>query len=210
MKLLAWICILLFPEMILGQGSVYLGLQATPLSIGTFDVHAENRLTNTMSLYLGTGFRTQQIDRREPRVRLLNDFSNLGNTATFLTLGIRLFNPETGIDYPYVQFGLTGLWYRDRFLNDAGEQEISSDITWGPSATIGYVLNVNLRWTIDLGLQMGYSAPRTDLLAYYYPGLGFSTFGLGRYGVVGGHVQPVVALKYKIRLSDREKLRLAE
>lgn len=187
-----------------------MGLQATPLGIGTLDIHLEERISNTVSIHLGTGFRTQRLDRRDPAVRILSDFYTQSNTGAYTSLGIRLFNPETGVDYPYVQFGMTAIWYRDQWIDDLGQSVISKDITWGPSATIGYIINFNTRWQLDLGLQMGYSPPRRDLLAYYYPGLGYSTFGLGRYGVVGGHAQPVITLKYKIRRSKREKLREPE
>lgn len=194
----------------LAQESTWLGIQLTPLAIGTLDLHLERHLTPTASLHIGAGFRSQQIDRREPRVKLLSDFSNLGNTAAYSSLALRLANPETGTDYPYVQFGLTGIWYQDQYLTILGEQRISQGVGWGPSATIGYLIHVDDRWKFDLGLQMGYSAPRQDLLAYYYPGLGYSTFGPGRYGVKGGHVQPVVVLTYKIIQSKRERIRLAE
>lgn len=199
--------ITMLPCWLLAQKGTYVGLQSTPLAIGTLDLMAEERIANTASLVAGAGFRTQRFDRREPRVRLLSDFSTQTNTAAYFSAAIRLFNPETGVDYPYVQFGLTGLWYRDRYLSPQGEK-ISTGINWGASTVIGYLINIDQRWQVDLGLQMGYSPPREDLLAYYYPGLGYSTFGLGRYGVVGGHVQPMVALKYKIRLSEREKLHL--
>lgn len=192
------------------QNGTFLGLQVTPIGIGTLDIHLEERLSNTISLHLGTGFRTQRLDRRDPGVRILSDFSTLTNTGAYTSLGIRLFNPETGVDYPYVQFGMTAVWYRDQYLDNLGNPIVAKEITWGSSATIGYVINFNTRWQLDLGLQMGYSPPRRDLLAYYYPGLGYSTFGLGRYGVVGGHVQPVITLKYKIRLGKRERLREIE
>jgi len=192
------------------QNGTFLGLQVTPIGIGTMDIHLEERLSNTISLHIGTGFRTQRLDRRDPGVRILSDFSNLSNTGAYSSLGIRLFNPETGADYPYVQFGMTAVWYRDRFIDDIGSTIVSNEITWGTSTTIGYIINFNTRWQLDLGLQMGYSPPRQDLLAYYFPGLGYSTFGLGRYGVVGGHVQPVITLKYKIRLGKRERLREVE
>ena len=201
------LCGMILPQPLAAQGGTHVGLQVTPLAIGTMDLQAEQRLTNTVSLVFNTGFRTQQIDRREPRVRLLSDFSNQSNSAAFMGIGVRLFNPETGVDYPYVQFNLTGLWYKDSYLDrPSGHPKVSQGIAWGPSATIGYLINIDLHWQIDLGLQMGYSVPRQDLLAYYYPGLGYSTFGLGKYGVVGGHVQPVVTVKYKIRLDRRERL----
>ncbi len=194
------------PFLVCAQRSTHLGVQVAPMAIGTLDIHVEQRLTNTVSLHLATGFRTQRIDRREPRVILLSDFFHQSNSGAFLSLGLRLFNPETGEDFPYVQFGLTGLSYKDRYIGSGGQTEVSSGWAWGPSATIGYVIHANTYWEVDLGLQMGYSAPRTDLLAYYYPGLGYSTFGLGRYGVRGGHVQPVITVKYKIRLDERERL----
>ncbi len=190
----------------MGQLGTHIGINAAPLAIGTLDIHAEERLSNTISLHLGAGFRTHEADRREPRLRILQDFYHLSNTATYLSIGIRLFNPETGIDYPYVQFSMTSAWYSDKFLSASGQEEWSRAFTWGNSATIGYVINVDQRWQIDLGLQMGYSPPRRDLLSYYLPGLGYSTFGLGQYGVNGGHVQPVATIKYKIRVSKRERL----
>lgn len=205
-----FVCLLSLSTPGLTQNGTFLGLQVTPIGIGTVDIHLEERLSNTISIHLGTGFRTQRLDRRDPGVRILSDFSTLSNTGAYTSIGIRLFNPETGPDYPYVQFGMTAIWYRDRYLDNLGTTIVAKEITWGSSATIGYVINFNTRWQLDLGLQMGYSPPRTDLLAYYYPGLGYSTFGLGRYGVVGGHVQPVVTLKYKIRLGKRERLREVE
>lgn len=201
---------LLLGSGLFAQEATWLGLQVTPLAIGTLDLQLERQLTPTASLHVGMGVRTQQIDRREPRVKLLSDFSNVGNTATYTSLGLRLFNPETGTDFPYVQFGLTGVWYRDQYLTLLGEQKISQGIAWGPSATIGYLIHFDKRWELDLGLQMGYSASRQDLLAYYYPGLGYSTFGPGRYGVKGGHVQPVVTLRYKIIQNKRERIREME
>ena len=146
---------------LVAQEATWLGIQVTPLAIGTLDLHLERQLTPTISIHVGTGLRSQQIDRREPRVKLLSDFSNLGNTAAYTSLGLRLANPETGTDYPYVRFGLTGVWFRDHFQTILGEQKRTQGIAWGPSATIGYLIHFDNRWELDSWIADGLFCPQT-------------------------------------------------
>lgn len=189
-----------------GQQRARLGLQVTPLALGTVDLHWEQEILRTLSWQAGMGVRYQELGVRDPRVGPLSNFVDRQNVGGYLAAGLRLFDPETGIDYPYLQFTLVASWYNEQFMPPGGSLTRSRGWLLGGTATFGYQVKLADRWHLDLGLQMGYAPPREDQLSYYATGMGYSTFGLGRYGVRGGHVQPVILLKYLIRMNARDRL----
>ena len=110
-----------------------------------------------------------------------------------------------------MSFALTGLHLREEVLQPAqngNDPELVIYQGWkiGASMTIGFTIRLRSRLHVDLAMQMGYSPPREELLQYYYPGLGFSIYSPSAWGFRGGHLQPLIALKYSLIQDRRERL----
>ncbi|MEL6671946.1 MAG: DUF3575 domain-containing protein [Bacteroidota bacterium] len=203
---------LLFLSPAYSQGDIHIGLQLSPLLIRTVDLHVEQQLTSFFSWEGGLGFRQQTLQNGEPaRFAFIENYIQPRNQSAFLRVGGRFYN-QIDWDYPYIAVNLTGSYFSEEINPTQGTTGPTREVRgwqWGMSTTIGFVIRVSERWHLDLGMQMGYANPRPkdDVLAYYTPGLGYSSFGLGRIGVDGGHFQPVICLKYNVVQDKRKKIR---
>ena len=214
MKRLAFIPLWIIPLLACSQGNTYIGLNFSPLIVNALDVRFESQLSPNFSLQLSSGFRYQNRDNGEPPgTGLLQGYSGLRNLGLHLAVGGRFFN-RTEWEYPYIAFDVIGAYYKEKIvpLNTtppAPQSRNVSGLKLGGSLTIGFMIKVAERFYLDLGMQMGYSPPRpkSDVLAYYLPGMGYSTFGFGRVGVDGGHFQPIIGLKYVLSRDKRERIR---
>ncbi|MEZ4850424.1 MAG: DUF3575 domain-containing protein [Bacteroidia bacterium] len=208
--LLAWLVV---PIFVLAQPKTDLGINVTPLAVGTVDFQGGMKLNPSFWLQFSGGFRAQSKKSSDPlRTRFLESYSQLKNYGAFLSIGGRLVNPlEDEYEFPFIGFHLTGVYYNETLTPDDPSGGLPprnvQGIKLGLSTTIGFSLRINPRLYADLAIQMGYSKPRNDLLAYYLPGMGYSTFGYGFIGVKGGHIQPIIAFKYTIVRDRREVIR---
>ena len=207
-NLLVW-ATLLFPVFSQAQEGIYAGIQGVPLLFGTLDVSVEREVSPFLSLRIRGGGRIQGRQPGEvPQLAPLEDYIQRKNRAVFLSLGARVFD-RTSYDYPYIALDLSGVYYsEDIYQENNGTTVVhAEDFALGASLTIGMLSRLSSRFELDLGLQFGYSPPRDDILAYYYPGMGFTTFGFGRYGVRGGHMQPLVGIRYNFVPDKRSRIR---
>ncbi len=208
---------LVFPLILLGQNRTYIGINVTPVILNTLDIKAEHELTRYFSLQMAMGFRAQSRDSTwQPRVRALRDFIHLKDQAAFISLGARLFDrPERwATEYPYISFELVGAYYNEwyRLGNEpAVLQKINArGLKFGGNVQIGFVSELMDRIHVDFALQMGYSKARKDLLSYYFPSMGYTVFGLDIIGVKGGHLQPIITIKYNLVKDKRKRIREKE
>ena len=202
---------LLTPAYSWAQSGIYTGINGVPFLFGTLDVSAEREVSPFLALRIRGGGRIQGRQQGEvPRIAPLADYIQLKNRGAFLALGARVFD-RTSTDYPYIALDIAGVYYSEDIYRESsgGGSRIhhAEDFTLGASLTIGMLSRLSSRFELDLGLQFGFSPARDDLLAYYYPGMGFTTFGFGRYGVKGGHMQPVVGLRYNFVPDKRFRIR---
>ncbi|MDX2245391.1 MAG: hypothetical protein SF052_01340 [Bacteroidia bacterium] len=213
------VVLLLLPFCIYAQPKTDLGVNLAALMMGTGDVRADIHLTPGVALQLGAGVRNQNrnSEGKAPSFQALGDFIQQKNRAAYFSVGSRLTNPQEDVyEYPYMGFHLTGVWYQENLLPEDplnGNPAVvhsTSGFKLGISTTIGFSLRLTSTLYADLAVQMGYSKPREDLLAYYLPGLGYSTFGYGYIGVKGGHLQPVITLRYTIIKDRRMRIREME
>jgi len=203
--------VLLFPVLCWAQRNTYVGINIAPLLVNTLDLRFEHQINPLLSLQLATGMRFQQISPGEtPRIAPLEDYLQPENKAIFLSLGARLTGPQT-TDYPYISFDITHVHYWEEIVPRIpnGTQGFTSvnDTKLGAMVTIGMISRITARLFLDVGIQFGYAQPRNDLLAYYFPGMGYTTFGFSKYGVEGGHFQPILTLKYNLIKNRRMRLR---
>ncbi|MEO0898528.1 MAG: hypothetical protein AAFY71_19095 [Bacteroidota bacterium] len=216
MRQFVLLIVLLLPALSFCQLRTHVGVNVPAAMVGTLDIRSEIQMAPRFSLQLATGIRHQNNeDRAEPRIRALSDYINLLNQGLFLSVGGRLYEQDlSDYQYPFIAFDLTGVYYRDRYLSqDAQGNSIKEEATGfriGGTATIGFVVRITEYINADLGIQFGYSPPRRDLLAYYHPGMGYMTFGLGVLGVKGGHIQPLIALRYNIIRDKRQRIHSME
>lgn len=189
---------------------MYVGINVAPLLVNTLDLRIEYPVSDFWALEGGLGFRVQSRDIDEtPRIAPLKDYIQPKNRAAFLTLGARVFTRST-INYPYIAFNFSMIRYSEEVIprNSPASLPINvEDNIWATTLTVGLVSSLAPRWDLDVGIQFGYSPPREDLLAYYYPGAGYTSFGFGKWGVEGGHFQPVVTFKYNLAKNKRWRLR---
>ncbi|TAE50867.1 MAG: hypothetical protein EAZ89_11190 [Bacteroidetes bacterium] len=203
---------LLFPFLIHAQVRTHLGVNLTSLPLQTLDLRADFELAKNFALQIGSGFRYQQhsVDQ-PPRLSVLNNYIQLKNTSAFLSVGGRIFNRIGLYDYPYMSFDVTGVYFDEsiKTYDDVSNSIIPMEVSGfrlGASATLGFVIRITPRLFTDLGLQFGYAKPREELVSYFFPGMGYSTYGYGILGVRGGHINPVVSLKYNIVQDRRQRL----
>jgi len=169
-----------------------------------------------MALQVGTGFRLQSRSGEDPvSPRFLSGYIAEKNKAAYLSIGTRFSNPVEW-DYPYIAFEIVGAYFNEIIIpptpNIGHSHPVArsvKDVKIGINANIGFMLRLANKLYLDLGVEMGYSPPRPkhDVLAYYLPGMGASTFGLGRVGVDGGHFQPTLAIKYLIKKDKKIRIR---
>ncbi|GAB4403586.1 MAG: hypothetical protein OHK0039_02960 [Bacteroidia bacterium] len=182
--------------------------------INTLEVRGEMKINEGLHVQATTGLRLQHRNVADPyRSRFLAPFVQEQNRAFFVAVGGRLINPaDNRYDFPFIAFDLVLLRYDEIVFvpGQGGMLPTSVHVRgWQPgaTATIGFDIYISKRWRADLALQMGYAPPRKDLLEYYAPGMGYSTFGRGIIGVKGGHIQPQLSLKYNIIKDKRQIIR---
>ena len=211
LSLLAFVLIPIFSA---AQKKSYLGINVTPLVINTVDARYERQVGKHFALQAGTGFRLQNRDSSViPPFGFLKSFVELHNYGAFLSGGVRVFD-RNSTEYPYVAFDLIGAYFDEKIQSDDGSGGTrvwsASGLKAGGTLTIGFVTELLSRVHLDVALQFGYAPPRDDLNAYYLPGMGYSTYGLGIIGVRGGHLQPIVNLKYNLVKDPRQRIREME
>ena len=196
------------------QKKTFVGLNLAPLLVNTYDIRLEHQLSPHFAIQGAIGFRKQQRSAGEnPRIVPLKDYIQFENQAISFSFGGRIFN-RSALKYPYIALDITGVYYDEliepRIIN--GGQNVLSveNFKIGSTVTIGMVSRLFSRVELDMGLQFGYAGPRDELLAYYFPGMGYTTFGFGRYGVEGGHLQPIVTIRYDLIKDKRSRIRQME
>ncbi|MFK7922965.1 MAG: hypothetical protein AB8H47_13460 [Bacteroidia bacterium] len=204
--------LLLLPLRLWAQERTFVGINLAPLLINTFDFRAERQLSPVFNLQLAAGFRHQKVEQENsPRVALLKDYIDESNDGAFLSIGGRIFNDSANpYEFPYIALNLNANWYRDRVLDRSLPTPTTVQYDgWklGGTFTLGFVIYIMDRLYVDLGLQIGYSPMRADLLSYYLGGMGYTTFGSNRFSLEGAHFQPVITLKYEIVQDKRARLR---
>ena len=217
MRLVVFFPLWVYSLLAIGQGNVHLGLNASPLIINTIDLQTEIQMNSSFALQIGAGFRYQNRREVDPSgAGFLTEYMAVRNLGSFLSIGGRIFNANEW-DYPYLSLDLVGSYFNEeiRLPNNPGPNPQTRKVNGfklGAKLTMGFMIRLSERYYLDLGMQMGYSPsrPKEDVLAYYLTGLGFSTFGLGRIGVDGGHFQPVVTLKYNLVKGKRQRIREME
>lgn len=190
------------------QQRSYIGINVPSLLVSTLDVRTEHSLNERFALQGAFAVRTQGKEPNEtPQIAPLKDYIQIKNRAMSLSLGARIFDRQFS-EYPYIALDISGVYYNETIIPRNKSKAIDvSDVKWGGTLTIGMVTELFERVHLDLGLQFGYSKPRNDLLAYYLPGLGYTSFGFGRYGIEGGHFQPVANIKYNLTKDRRRRIR---
>ncbi|MEL6135637.1 MAG: DUF3575 domain-containing protein [Bacteroidota bacterium] len=214
---LCWVllCVWMSVPHAFGQMRTHLAMNIPALLMGTLDLQAEMVLAPKLSLHLGSGIR---IDGRNPndptRGSFLQDYTHIRDRAMSLAVGIRLFDESASYyQYPYMTFSAVGVYYEDAYQYvNINNELVFNDVRGfklGGTATIGVVIVMTDHITLDLAAQMGYIRPREDIPAfvpYYFPSMGYSTFGLGVLGVRGGHIQPIISLRYNIVRDKRQRI----
>lgn len=210
-----WVCLPLFllPFALYGQKSLQLGVNITPLVMNTLEVRGDIGINRNFSIQTAAGFRTQTRNESAViRVQALQGYIQEQNRAGFISVGGRLFNAEDNpYEVPFIGVSLTMAYYSDKILEtDRGPNApppiLSEGLQIGATANIGFSIRINADLYLDLAMQMGYSPARRDLLQYYFPGAGYSTFGPGVLGVKGGHLQPQITLKYTVIKDKRQRI----
>ncbi|MEM6804940.1 MAG: hypothetical protein AAF696_26315 [Bacteroidota bacterium] len=211
--LLFWV---LFPCISICQDQTLVGLNLSPLLINTVDIQFERHVMPSIALQLGTGFRLQSRSGEDPvSPGFLSDYIALRNRGAYLSLGARFSTPDEW-DYPYIAFEVVTSYFNENIVPPPPGPGLPSmpprhvkDFKVGVNANIGFMLRVANKLYLDVGIEMGYTSPRPrhDVLAYYLPGMGISTFGLGRVGVEGGYFQPTLAVKYLLKRDKRIRIR---
>lgn len=215
MKWIIPIVLLVIPLHIFGQKKIHLGVNLTPLLINTIDLSGEIQISNFLAVQGRMGGRFQQQKELDsPRLSFLSDYTQKKNQAAFLSLGARFFNlVPTEYEYPYIAFDFIGVYYSETILDVAATGsgisifEDVNGIRAGVSFTLGFVWRLSNRLYLDMGLQLGYASPRKEINSYFFPGLGYSTFGIGVLSIKGGHIQPLISLKYNIFKDKRQRIR---
>ncbi len=215
-----WVCCccwfwgLAVPAMLPAQSRTYLTCNAPALLIGTLDLELEQQLSRTLSWQLSGGFRSQRLGPDgKPLLSLLTDYVQLRNQGAFLGAGIRLSDPFfNDYEYPFICLDLVGSYFNeDIAIRPSPRQPFETQrvqgVRFGVVATLGFTLRLSERFYFEPALQLAYSPPRSDLLAYYLPGIGYTLFGYGFLGFPGAHMQPLLSLKYTLIRSQRDRLR---
>jgi len=206
----------LLPCLLYSQDQTLVGLNLSPLLINTVDIQLERHIMPNMAIQLGTGFRLQSRDGSDPvSPGFLSDYVALRNRAAYGSIGVRFARPDEW-DYPYIAFEVVTAYFNELIVPPPPGDGLPGmpprnvkDFKVGVNANIGFMLRLADKLYLDMGIEMGYASPRPkhDVLAYYLPGMGISTFGLGRIGVDGGYFQPTLAIKYLLKEDKRIRIR---
>lgn len=212
-KVLSYV-LLLIPCSLFAQDNAYLGINLPALLINTADFRFERQVTSKFAFQMGMGFRLQSRDSTwDPGFKPIGEFSNLKNHAAYLAVGGRLFDepPRFNTDFPYVSFEWVGAYYNETFIQrrEPLQPQIveAKGVKWGVSVQAGFVTEITKRLYLDVALQVGYSAPRPDLLGYYIPNLGYTLFGIDLVSIKGAHFQPIITAKYLLKKDKRRRIR---
>ncbi|WP_409286227.1 DUF3575 domain-containing protein [Pontibacter sp. G13] len=199
------------------QSHLELGWNVGSLFIGTLDLKSELGVSPGINLRLGMGLRAQSYPIEQvAQNRIFAFYRQPRNLGSFISVGFRAWNPtDNPYQYPYLALDVVGIHYRETLLvrpNGQTPAHPSNIRGWtaGISATLGFVLRLARKWHMDAGIQLGYAPPREELLSYYHPGIGFSTFGSGIIGIKGGHIQPILALRYTLQTAHTQRIREME
>ncbi len=204
--------LLFLPLISFAQRPLTVGLNVTPLVIGTLDLQVEKPLGKITALQFGAGFRAQNSRNKTGSfLRMFDRFHALENNAFYFSVGGRIFEmPAPDHEYSYMAFDVFGIYYNETIKNIDHSIEQKKGFNVGASLTFGMVFPLPGRFTIDLGLRMGYFPPREEPPIYFLPGIGFTTLGLDLIGVKGGHVLPLVMVKYNLIKDKRTRIREQE
>jgi hypothetical protein len=189
-----------------------IGINLTPLLLNNLDLQAEWQFTESFSLVANTGLRYQTLNpEAEAPIRVLGEYVHPSNFGTYFAVGGRWFNHEVNeYQYPFIQVGLVGSYYEEDIFTRAADgnltQRNASGVRLGLSTTIGFVIRITQRAHLDLAMQMAFTKAREDLLNYYMPGMGYTTYGLDAISIKGAHFQPRVVFKYNIRQTKRQRI----
>lgn len=192
-----------------GQQSIFLRTNLTPLLAGSYELTLEKHLGEISALEIGVGFRSQKLDSGAvPSIQAMRRFRNVSNRAFTGMVGIRFFE-NTAYEHPFLSLHLTGVSYRDEVLTSTGTREVYSGFQLGALARLGFSFPIGQRLGLDVGMQIGYSPPREppEPTSYYFPQMGFVVADFNIASVPGGHFMPVFAIRYKIKRSQRERIR---
>jgi hypothetical protein len=178
------------------------------------DIRYERQMAKSFALQAGAGVRLQNRDSSIiPPFGFLKNYVEVHNYGAYLSAGGRIFD-RNSTEYPYLALDVIGAYYDERIQSDDGNGGVSiwdaDGVKVGGTLTIGFVTEILSRVHMDVALQFGYTPPRKDINAYYLPGFGYSTYGLGIIGVKGGHLQPIVNLKYDLFKDPRQRIREME
>jgi hypothetical protein len=189
-----------------------IGINLTPLLLNNLDLQAEWQFTESFSLVANTGLRYQTLGPdAQPPIRALSEYVHPSNFGTYFAASARWFNHEVNeYHYPFIQVGAIGSYYEETLasLNSDGQvvRRSVSGFRFGLSTTIGFVVRITERAHLDLAMQMAFTKARQDLLNYYMPGMGFTTYGIDAISVRGAHFQPRIVFKYNIRQTKRQRI----
>jgi hypothetical protein len=213
MRKTLFLCLFASCSGLFAQIQTDIGINLTPLLLNGIDLQAEWQYTSTFSLVANTGLRyqTRPTDQAAP-IQALGEYVHPSNFGTYVGIGGRWFNHEINeYQYPFIQVGLVGAYYQESILfrDEAGlpAQRQAEGFRLGLTTTIGFVVRICKRATLDLAMQMGYTKPREDLLNYYMPGMGYTSYGIDAISIKGAHFQPRVVFKYNIFQSKRQRIR---
>lgn len=214
LRRLCLLAIVLIPVVVVAQKKSYLGINVTPLIINTLDIRYEHQIGRNFAFQAGAGARLQNRDSSGiPPFGFLKNFVEMHNYGAYLSVGGRIFD-RNSTEYPYLALDVIGTYFDETIQGDDGNGGIAiwdaNGVKMGGSITVGFVTELLSRVHMDVALQFGYTPPRKDLNAYYLPGFGYSTYGLGIIGVKGGHLQPIVNLKYDLFKDPRQRIREME
>jgi hypothetical protein len=209
MKNTLLVFLFLIPATLFSQKNLYLGWNIPPVLVGTIDLRIEQQLGRNIAFQGGLGFRTQGRDTNETAfISALNRYSAVKNRALYFSAGIRAFE-RSPAEYPYLAFDIVGVYYDERVLTQNLELRDVNGFKIGGALTLGFVSRITKRLSLDVALRLGYSPPRpsTDVFNYYLPGLGYNTAGFNVLSVPGGHIDPILTLKYNLIKSRRDKIK---
>lgn len=204
------------------QNRLYLGINIPSLIFGTLDFQSEYQIRSGLAIQMGLGLRAQGREVGEKlSFPALQGYIEPKNRAISFSVGTRIFNPPNyryEREYPFILVHFVGSYYNETIeiedqINNGFKTREVSGLKWGVALGVGYHVWLSKRIYLDIGLQLAYSSARSNrsgeetVLAYYIPQLGFTTFGLNRIGFEGGHIRPVLTLKYYLIQNKRDRIR---
>ncbi len=217
-----FLILFILPYNLYGQNRLFIGANFPSLIFGTLEIKSEYQFKRNLALQVGLGLRAQGREIGEKlSFAALQGYIEPRNRAVSLSIGTRIFNPPDyryEREFPFIQVDFIGSYYNETIeISDPNTNNLFtkdvSGLKWGVAFQVGYHAWLFNRFYLDIALQLGYSKARSNkageetVLAYYLPNLGFTTFGLNRIGFEGGHILPVINVKYYLIQNKRDKIR---